>query len=120
PQKINDGTVVSSVDIYPSLMEWRGIAVDFPLDGQRMDKLVREGADAVRENLAFSYFNNGICFRNKRYWLNRYFLDQQPVTELFDHQSDPWESKNIAEEYPELVEQLLPLWEKGNIGLYDQ
>ena len=120
PQKINDGTVVSSVDIYPSLMEWCNIPVDFPLDGQSLTKLVREGADPDRENLAFSYFNSGISMRNERYRLNRYFRGQQPDTELFDHQADPLESKNIAEEYPEVVEQLLPLWEKGNTGLYDQ
>lgn len=120
PQKINDGTVVSSVDIYPSLMEWCNVPVEFPLDGQSLTKLVREGADPDRDNLAFSYFNSGISMRNERYRLNRYFRSQQPDIELFDHQADPLESKNIAAEYPEIVEQLLPLWERGNTGLYDQ
>ncbi|MFC4873178.1 sulfatase [Negadavirga shengliensis] len=120
PREINDGTVVSSVDIYPSLMEWCGIPVDFPLDGQSLARLVGEGKDPDRENLAFSYFNRGISMRNERYRLTRYFREQSPVTELYDHQADPWESKNIAEENPEIVEQLLPLWKKGNTGLFDR
>lgn len=33
--------------------------------------------------------------------------------ELFDHKSDPSETKNIAEEQPELVNQLLAQFNKG-------
>ena len=120
PREIGGGAVVSSVDLYPSLMEWCGIPVDFHLDGQSLATLVRDGADPERQNLAFSYFNNGISLRNERYRLNRYFREEEPVIELFDHQADPWESKNIADQNPDIVEQLLPLWEKGNTGLFNQ
>lgn len=120
PKKIMDGTVVSSVDLYPSLMELCGISVDFPLDGQSLARLVREGKDPDRENLAFSYFNKGISMRNERYRLTRYFREDSPSIELFDHEVDPFESKNIAPDNPELVEQLLPLWEKGNTGLFNK
>lgn len=120
PRNIGEGTVVSSVDLYPSLMEWCGIPVDFPLDGQSLATLIREGADPDRQNLAFSYFNNGISLRNERYRLNRYFREEEPVIELFDHQQDPWESKNMADQHPEVVERLLPLLEKGNTGLFNQ
>jgi arylsulfatase A-like enzyme len=119
PRRISDGTVVSSVDIYPSLMEWCGISVDFPLDGQSLVKLVAEGRDPERQNLSFSYFNKGISMRNERYRLNRYFREESPVVELFDHQSDPLGSVNVADQHPEVVSQLLPLWEKGNTGLFD-
>jgi arylsulfatase A-like enzyme len=119
PRHIGPEVVVSSVDVYPSLMEWCGIPVDFPLDGQSLATLVGEGADPDRENLSFSYFNNGISMRNERYRLNRYFRDESPVVELFDHQSDPWGAKNISSQHPDIVEQLLPLWEKGNTGLFE-
>src|SRR5690606_5650038 len=118
-RQVGDGTIVSSVDLYPSLMEWCGIAVDFPLDGQSLSRLVKEGVDSQRNNYAFSYFNNGISLRTDRYRLNRYFREEEPTIELFNHQADPWESKNIAAEHPDVVEQLLPLWEKGNTGLYN-
>ncbi len=120
PRKIGDGAVVSSVDLYPSLMEWCGIPVDFPLDGQSLVNLVKNGGDPDRENLSFSYFNKGISVRNERYRLTRYFREQIPIIELYDHQNDSLESKNIAEMNPHIVELLIPFWEKGNTGLFDQ
>jgi hypothetical protein len=42
------------------------------------------------------------------------------VVELFDHQTDPNETRNIATENPEIVNSLMPLWEKGNTGLYNK
>jgi hypothetical protein len=50
--------------------------------------------------------------------LTKYFRNQEPVIELYDHKTDPNETKNIAAENPEIVEKLLPIWEKGNTGLF--
>jgi arylsulfatase A-like enzyme len=119
PRRIDNGVVVSTVDIYPSLMEWCGIPVDFPLDGQSLKKLVSDGEDSERENLAFSYFNKGISVRNERYRLTRYYRSENPLIELYDHKLDSLESKNIAADSTELVQLLLPFWEKGNTGLFD-
>lgn len=120
PVIIKGGTVVSSVDVYPSLLEWCGLQSDFHLDGQSLASLVRDGKDDSRENLSFSYFNKGISMRNVRYRLTRYFREEQPIIELYDHLHDPLESKNIAKQNPEIVSQLLPLLEKGNTGLFNQ
>src|SRR5690606_26894173 len=43
PRQIGPETIVSSVDIYPSLMEWCSIPVNFPLDGQSLRTLVSKG-----------------------------------------------------------------------------
>ncbi|WP_373497614.1 sulfatase [Aquiflexum sp.] len=120
PREIGKNEVVSSVDLYPSLMELCGLPVDFPLDGKSLVKLMQEGKDEQRDNIAFSYFNHGITMRNERYRLTRYFREENPVIELYDHLHDPLESKNIAAQHPEIVAQLMPLWEKGNTGLFDQ
>ena len=120
PITIGDGKVVSSVDVYPSLMDWCGLPVNFPLDGQSLATLVMEGKDDSRENLSFSYFNKGISMRTDRFRLTRYFRGEQPLIELYDHFDDPYESKNIADQYPEIVSQLLPLLEKGNTGLFSK
>lgn len=120
PREIGKNEVVSSVDLYPSLMELCGLPVDFPLDGKSLVKLMRDGKDEQRDNIAFSYFNNGITMRNERYRLTRYFRKENPVIELYDHLQDPLESKNIAAQHPEIVSQLMPHWEKGNTGLFDQ
>jgi hypothetical protein len=58
--------------------------------------------------------------RNFRYRLTRYFREEQPIIELYDHLHDPLESKNIAKQNPEIVSQLLPLLEKGNTRLFNQ
>jgi len=42
----------------------------------------------------------------------------EPAIELYDHQTDPNETKNIAAEHPDIVENLMPVLEKGNTGLY--
>jgi len=115
---IDGSQVVSSVDVYPSLMEWCGIPVDFPLDGQSLGALVKEGKDANRANVSYSYFNKGITMRNERYRLTRYFRDQEPTVELYDHKLDPLETRNIAAEEPDVVAALMPQLEKGNTGLY--
>ena len=47
-------------------------------------------------------------------WKNRKAPDAEPVfIELFDHQNDPAETSNIAEDNPEVVSQLLAQFEKG-------
>lgn len=110
--------IVSTVDIYPSLAEWCQLPPDSTLDGRSLSRLISEGSDNTRENYAFSYFNNGISMRNERYRFNRYFREEAPVVELFDHATDPTESKNVAEANSKFVEQLLKDWEKGDTGLY--
>jgi arylsulfatase A-like enzyme len=118
PKVIAPDKVVSSIDIYPTLMEWCGVEVDFPLDGQSLVTLANEGEDTERENVAFSYFNRGISMRTDRYRMTRYFREQTPTIELYDHHLDPLETKNIARENPVLVEKLMELLKKGNTGLY--
>jgi choline-sulfatase len=115
---IGPENIVSTIDIYPTLMELCNIKVDFPLDGQSLVSLAHDGKDPERENLAFSYYNKGISLRTERYRMTRYFREQTPTIELYDHQKDPWETTNIAMEKPELIKNLMILSEKGNTGLY--
>lgn len=43
-----------------------------------------------------------------------------PVIELYDYDEDPLETKNWASTKPEVVDELMPLLEKGNTGIYDK
>lgn len=70
------------------------------------------------ENVAYSYFRKGISVRTERYRFTKYFRDEEPVIELYDHLFDPHENKNIAKESPAMVDSLMPVLEKGNTGLY--
>ncbi len=110
--------IVSSVDIYPTLMELCGVSMRQPTDGKSLVRLLGKKATTYWENVAYSYYRNGITLRTARYRLTKYFRKDTPVTELYDHSLDPYEQTNIAAQHPEVVEQLMPLWEKGNTGLY--
>ena len=70
--------------------------------------------------VAYSYFKTGISMRVPGYRLNKYYRDDQPVIELFDHHDDPYETKNIADQQQDIVEKLMPTWEEGNTGIFDE
>lgn len=110
--------VVSSVDIYPTLMELCGIDTPDGTDGSSFAGLLKKPRGKNWDNVAYSYFRKGITMRTPRYRLTRYFREEEPVIELYDHRTDPYENHNISGEHPELVETLMPLLEKGNTGLY--
>ncbi|MCK5277584.1 MAG: sulfatase-like hydrolase/transferase, partial [Cyclobacteriaceae bacterium] len=112
--------IVSTTDIYPTLMELCETSVHHSLDGNSLTDLMNNPVTAHWRNTAYSYFRNGISVRTDRYRLTKYFRNESPNIELYDHQNDPYETKNIALEYPEIVNQLLAVLEKGNTGLYSR
>jgi hypothetical protein len=63
---------------------------------------------------AFTYQRNRITMRTDRYRLMAHEVDDRVVVALFDHEHDPYETKNIAREFPDIVNSLLPLLESGN------
>ncbi len=112
--------IVSTTDIYPTLMELCRTPVKHSLDGSSLTGIMKNSNDENWRNTAYSYFRNGISLRTDRYRLTRYFRNQEPLIELYDHELDPDETINIATEQPEIVNSLLPILEKGNTGLYSQ
>jgi iduronate 2-sulfatase len=67
------------------------------------------------------FFENdlmGYAMRTKRYrfivWKDYKNLDKDPIYfELYDHYTDPQETKNIADEQPDLVSKLMNHFNKG-------
>ncbi|MDX9881190.1 MAG: sulfatase [Prolixibacteraceae bacterium] len=112
--------VVSSVDIYPTLMELCQVEMNFETDGKSMLPLLENKISVNWEDAAWGYFNNGITLRTSRYRLTKYFREAQPVTELYDHETDPFERVNIAGEQPAVVEQLLSVLKEKDFGIYKQ
>jgi arylsulfatase A-like enzyme len=80
--------------------------------------LIADPASDDWQDYTFSYYKNGISLRTDRYCLTKYHREDQPAVELYDHQHDPHENRNVAAEQPEVVEKLMPLWEQGDTGLY--
>ena len=110
--------VVSSVDLYPTIAELCGLSPPDNIDGRSLLPIMN-GPEDNWEDRAFSYFRNGISLRTERYRITRYLRDDQPVVELYDHQVDPFETINIASDYPDLVTDLLVLLNEGDTGLYN-
>ena len=121
--KRNAHSIVETVDIYPTIMELCGVDTPYDMDGESfvgsMTGSENPGTDVIENNVAYSYFREGISLRTERYRLTKYFRAEEPVIELYDHQEDPYESINIAENEPGIVEELMPILEKGNTGLYE-
>jgi len=108
--------IVSTIDIYPTVVELCKLQMPHKTDGKSLVPLLTN-PDAEWEDISFGYFKNGISLRTERYRLTQYFRDQEPAIELYDHKNDPYETKNIANDYSEITKQLLPKWEKGNTGV---
>ena len=53
---------------------------------------------------------------SSKYRLTKYFREEQPVIELYDHDTDPHENNNIANLHEDVVDKLMPLLEKGDFG----
>lgn len=112
--------VVSAIDIYPTLMQLCGVPMAHPTDGTSFAGLLENPGSKQWKDIAFSYFKNGISMRTARYRLTKYFREEQPVVELYDHKKDPYENVNIAASHPGVVKKLMDAWEKGNTGLYEK
>lgn len=110
--------IVSTTDIYPTLTELCNTPVKHSIDGQSLTLLFKNENPKNWRNTAYSYYRNGISLRTEKYRLNQYFRNEQPVVELFDYTSDAFETRNIAVENEEIVQQLFPVLEIGNTGLY--
>lgn len=111
-------SIVETVDIYPTLLELCHIKAPYKLDGESLLNLIK-GKETQENNVAYSYFKDGISLRTDRYRLTKYFRPEQPNVELYDHSKDPQETYNIAQIEKSIVDQLMPLLEKGNTGLYE-
>ncbi len=110
--------IVSSVDIFPTIVDLCGLEMPKETTGRSLVPLLTN-PQTNWEEVSYGYFRKGISMRTDRYRLTRYFRNEEPVVELYDHETDPNETKNIAGEHPDVVKELMPLWEKGNTGLYN-
>jgi len=108
--------LVETIDLYPTLCELTGITPPPGLDGGSLVKIL-ESPVTVGKEAVYSYQKNRISMRTDRYRLIAHHEGNSWTFALFDHQTDPYETRNIAEDYKEIVEQLLPLLNKGNTGM---
>lgn len=124
PGRSDDGKridrIVNSVDIYPTLVELCGVEMNFQVDGNSLTPLLDRPRTSSWKDQAWGFYNSGITLRTPRYRIARYFRNEEPVVELYDHKNDPWENRNVAPENPRVVRKLLPLLDARASGMYGQ
>src|SRR3546814_4682602 len=84
PKRNNIERVVSTVDIYPTLMALCGVEMNFQTDGNNMVPLLHDKQTTRWKDAAWSYFNRGITVRTESYRLTKYSRSAAPVIELFE------------------------------------
>jgi iduronate 2-sulfatase len=97
--------VVETIDIYPTLCDLCGIARPERLDGASLLPQLADSQASGR--VAVSYQANRETLRTERYRLIRHRQrDQPPRFELYDHHRPDAETKNLADQEPEIVREL--------------
>ena len=99
--------IVSSIDIYPTLMELCGIETPSGLDGDSFVCLLDNPEDKSWRDSAYSFYNRGISVRVPDYRLTYYDKKNNDIwMELYRYEPMGMETENIIEEEPETAEQI--------------
>ena len=122
PGKTRPGTSnqspVETVDIYPTLCELAGLPagkMPQPIDGDSLVPILEGKADTVSDHVYHCFPKSGKlgrAIRTKRYRMVEWkpFQSSKSVEyELYDYQTDPLETKNIAGQKPKVLEQMKKL-----------
>ena len=121
--------IVEFVDIYPTLSELVGLPLPSHLEGMSFKPLL-ENPQRSWKQAAFSQYPRpagrsgigalmGYSMRTERYrftvWVARNDHSKVDAIELYDHQTDPQENRNIAQlpANAALVEKLMTQWRGG-------
>lgn len=105
-----------TVDIYPTIVELAGLPkpeVPQPIDGKSLVATLKDPAVKARDHVTHCFPRGGRLgrvIRNERYrmveWKRFGEAADKAEIELYDYESDPLESKNLATEKPEIVKEL--------------
>ncbi|WP_144059695.1 sulfatase [Rhodopirellula sallentina] len=109
----------------PALREWAANPLSPAMRETWFGPLIKQVENRITEQFPdrwerelFEKHLTGFTMRTDRYrivvWKDRRDLDAEPIyVELFDHQTDPHETQNIAADEPDLVTQLLKQFRAG-------
>jgi hypothetical protein len=108
---------VSLVDLYPTLLELAGLPAKQDLEGESLVPLLKDPT-AKRETPAVSFWEYSFSVRTERWRYIQYFDGSE---ELYDHNKDPNEFKNLANKtkYKQIKENLaqwIPDRENQQVG----
>lgn len=122
--------LAETVDIFPTLAELAGLPAPEgpqPIDGLSLVSVLKDPEKRIRDHAYHAYPKRklGRAIRTGRYRLVEWKIPGAPAAraeyELYDYETDPLESKNLAAERPEVVAELKrrlaaypePVWPGG-------
>ncbi|WP_081956195.1 sulfatase [Jejuia pallidilutea] len=97
----SSNAIVESLDIFPTLCDLTGIETPEYTSGTSLKDILAD--PNTNGHTAIAYTNNASTIRTSTH---RMTLHKDGFVELYDHTTTEKETKNVAEEYPELVEEL--------------
>ena len=130
----NTDSLAEFVDIYPTLADLAGLPLSPDLEGLSLKPVLNDPKASVK-SAAFSQYPRsvnkqkrlmGYSMRTDRYrftrWVHKDDHSKVDAIELYDHEKDPQENLNIANnpENRELVEKLTKEWEAGWEGAIER
>ena len=111
-----------TVDIFPTLAALSGLDrpdVPQPIDGIDLTSTLRDASKRTKNHAYHAYNRGGYlgeAIRTDRYrmvrWTHMQDRDKDVIYELYDYQEDAGETRNIADENPEVVKELLAILAK--------
>jgi len=119
------GALVQQFDLVPTILEWLEVEAPEGLQGKLLNPLLR---GQTSEHYQAVFTNQGLwqatrMMRTKKWKLIRTidagFWTNRPATELYDLENDPREEQNLAQERPEMVDQMelrLNRWLEEQLG----
>lgn len=84
--------VVSLLDLYPTLVDLCGLPVSKRLEGQSLVPMFSDPKLSRAKPVLNSWYYGNLAIRSNRY---RYIRYRDGTEELYDHQTDPGEHKNL-------------------------
>ena len=97
--------IVETVDVFPTLCDAANLPVPKFCVGNSLLPVVRQGENETNPNagVAVGYFRSAKTIRTDRY---RMILHKDGFVELYDRNSDPGETKNVAETNSKVIAEL--------------
>lgn len=110
PGTLSNG-IVETIDIFPTLCDLAGIPLpQIKLDGRTLVPMLK--APETKGTTAISYNRKAVTIRTADFRLIKHHKQYKPESpsagiELYDHRNPKGETLNVAEQHPEIVQQLL-------------
>jgi iduronate 2-sulfatase len=112
-------SMVESVDLYPTMCKLAGLPVPKGLDGASFAQVIDNPSTPTKDYILHCFPRGarlGRAVRTPRYRLVEWKFPGQDskkaVYELYDYETDPGETKNLAEEKPDVVKELAAILAK--------